>query len=75
MTRVLTAKTLTPLTTSPRLPLIAALAVRFACAVTLWDQRYRSRNELKYMDDHLLKDIGVTRRQADIEAIRPFWDG
>ncbi|MGV6847788.1 MAG: DUF1127 domain-containing protein [Marinibacterium sp.] len=75
MTRTLTAQTLMPLTASPRLPLIAALAVQVALVVTEWSHRRRSRRVLADLDDHLLKDIGLTREIARKEAIRPFWQG
>lgn len=73
MTRTMTAQTLSQLTSSPRLPLIAALAVRFAGLVTQWDQRHRTRNALKKLDDRMLNDIGVTYREARIEVARRFW--
>ncbi|WP_372572829.1 DUF1127 domain-containing protein [Ruegeria jejuensis] len=65
---------LTLLNASPRLPLLAALAVRFAATVTRWEQRRRTRVNLSYLDDRLLSDVGLTRWQADRESARPFWD-
>lgn len=38
-----------------------------------WRERARSRRQLLTMDDHLLKDIGVTRHEAEYEARQPFW--
>jgi uncharacterized protein YjiS (DUF1127 family) len=35
--------------------------------------RSRQRQALSQLDDNALKDIGVTRRQADAEAAKPFW--
>ena len=35
----------------------------------------RSRAALDDLDDHLLRDIGLTREQARAEARRPIWDG
>ncbi len=32
------------------------------------------RRELMRMDDHILHDIGITRREAKSEASRPAWD-
>jgi uncharacterized protein YjiS (DUF1127 family) len=37
---------------------------------TVW----RQRQTLKSMDATTLSDIGVTRAEANAEAIRPIWD-
>ena len=34
----------------------------------------RSRRQLAQLDDHLLRDIGLTRDQAQAEAALPLWD-
>lgn len=34
----------------------------------------RQRRELGRLDNRMLKDIGLTREQAQAEAARPFWD-
>lgn len=34
----------------------------------------RSRHRLALLDDHLLRDIGLTREAADNEAARRIWD-
>ena len=39
----------------------------------LWRQRARGRQQLRTFDDHLLRDIGITRLQAEAEAHKPFW--
>jgi uncharacterized protein YjiS (DUF1127 family) len=36
-------------------------------------ERSRQRQALAELDDHFLKDIGVTRQQAMVEAAKPFW--
>jgi uncharacterized protein YjiS (DUF1127 family) len=38
-----------------------------------WDQRIRQRQALAELDDHLLKDIGISRTAAATEASQPFW--
>jgi uncharacterized protein YjiS (DUF1127 family) len=35
--------------------------------------RRRQRQQLRQLDDHQLRDIGLTREQAEREADRPFW--
>ncbi len=42
------------------------------CAA-LWARRRQQRLRLKDLDDHVLKDIGVSRAEADREARKPFW--
>ena len=39
----------------------------------LWRERARGRQQLRTFDDHLLRDIGITRLQAEAEAHKPFW--
>ncbi len=34
----------------------------------------RQRRSLARLDDHLLDDIGLTRREANVEATRHIWD-
>jgi uncharacterized protein YjiS (DUF1127 family) len=36
------------------------------------DARYRAREQLRMLDDHLLRDIGVTRADRDAEIVRTF---
>lgn len=55
------------------LPTVAQVFVLFAVVVTKWDIRRRSRKSLRYVDDHTLFDIGVTRDDARKEAHKPFW--
>lgn len=35
---------------------------------------WRQRHALDQLDDHMLEDIGLTRRDAHTEAHRPIWD-
>ena len=42
--------------------------------ILVWREIHRQRKQLSKMDDYLLKDIGVSRVEADREAERKFWD-
>ena len=35
---------------------------------------WKQRNTLRALDDDALADIGLSRREAEREASRPFWD-
>lgn len=43
--------------------------------VQLWLERHRQRQALLSLNDHMLKDIGVSRADAWQEAHKPFWRG
>jgi uncharacterized protein YjiS (DUF1127 family) len=45
----------------------------FGTAYRLGRERYRQRRQLMEMDDRELKDIGITREQAEQEARKPIW--
>lgn len=47
--------------------------MRGLSAVALWHERAGQRRRLAELDDYLLKDIGVTRAEARMEAEKPFW--
>jgi uncharacterized protein YjiS (DUF1127 family) len=46
---------------------------RLRHTLRLWQQRTRGRQQLREFDDHMLRDIGITRLQANAEATKPFW--
>jgi uncharacterized protein YjiS (DUF1127 family) len=46
-----------------------------AASLRLWGKRLRERAELARMDDWALKDIGLTRAEADQEARKWPWQG
>jgi uncharacterized protein YjiS (DUF1127 family) len=56
--------------TSPA-PALGGL-VRIALA---WQERRRQRHALQMLDDHLLKDIGLSRADIHREATKRFWQG
>ena len=39
----------------------------------LWQGRATQRYHLAQLDDAMLKDIGLSRADADREAAKPFW--
>lgn len=53
---------------------VGAVATAAARLVRLWADRAQGRRALRHLDDHLLKDIGLTRGQALREAGKPFWE-
>ncbi|MGA7432399.1 MAG: DUF1127 domain-containing protein [Xanthobacteraceae bacterium] len=40
---------------------------------TVWLERANSRNELRNFGDRDLRDIGLSRADANREATKPFW--
>jgi uncharacterized protein YjiS (DUF1127 family) len=41
--------------------------------VWFWVERSRQRRALAQLEDHLLRDIGLTRGEARRECANPFW--
>ena len=44
-----------------------------ALTVQRWGQRRRQRQALQDLDEHQLRDIGISRDDAEHEASKPFW--
>lgn len=42
--------------------------------IVRWDQLARQRRELSNMDDMMLKDIGISKADAERISNRRFWD-
>ena len=42
-------------------------------AAVAWHELARQRRSLRELDDHLLRDIGLTREQVAVAAAKPFW--
>jgi uncharacterized protein YjiS (DUF1127 family) len=38
-----------------------------------WTALYRQRNHLAELDDRMLRDIGLSRGDVQIEIEKPFW--
>lgn len=52
---------------------IRSLTEQLSRAVSRWIVSSRSRQTLEGLDEHLLKDIGLTRAEAQREADKFFW--
>ena len=39
----------------------------------IWQERREQRRHMLSLDDRLLRDIGLSRVQAQMEADKPFW--
>ncbi len=52
---------------------LTGLPVRILDRLLIWQQRSAERAHLASLDDHRLKDIGISRAQAAFEASKPFW--
>ncbi len=42
-------------------------------ALSTWQERARGRRALASLDDHLLRDIGLSRADVERERVKPFW--
>jgi uncharacterized protein YjiS (DUF1127 family) len=38
-----------------------------------WNRRSRARHELAWLDDRMLRDIGLTNAEREFLANKPFW--
>jgi uncharacterized protein YjiS (DUF1127 family) len=57
---------------SPRFDVGSALH-RSRALLRTWLARRRQRRALSDLDDHLLRDLGLTRAAAAREEAKPFW--
>jgi uncharacterized protein YjiS (DUF1127 family) len=56
-----------------REPRVAATVGALARSLRAAWRRQRSRHRLAGLNDHMLKDIGVSFAEAEAEANKPFW--
>ena len=42
-------------------------------ALSAWRQRLRDRHDLARLDNHLLRDIGLSHGHREREVNKPFW--
>jgi uncharacterized protein YjiS (DUF1127 family) len=54
-------------------PWLAARAVRIVDLLLTWHERARQRHQLRALDHHMLRDIGLSRADVEGEAGKPFW--
>ncbi len=47
--------------------------VEAVTTVLSWQHRIRERNQLQLLDQRMLRDIGLTRVDIDVETRKPFW--
>jgi uncharacterized protein YjiS (DUF1127 family) len=55
---------------------VSGLALRMRRAVDtalVWQERARQRRQLRTLNDHMLRDIGLTRADVMAESAKPFW--
>ena len=68
-----------PVNFSPALPVPPRVLPRVPRRASMWGflreawRRHASRTRLAQLNDHLLKDIGLSRADAWREAAKPFW--
>ena len=49
------------------------VAQRVLWTLREWRQRARDRSQLAQLDDRMLRDIGLTRADAEFLSNKPYW--
>lgn len=62
-----------------RIPVATAVMIRrelgfWLKTLCVWQNRASQRRHLGSLDGRLLRDMGMTRAEADLEAAKPFWN-
>jgi uncharacterized protein YjiS (DUF1127 family) len=52
---------------------LASTVQRAVTLLLIWRERARQRHQLQLLNDHMLRDIGLTRADVFAEASKPFW--
>lgn len=52
---------------------LASLPARIFDLLLTWQERAEARSHLAGLNDHLLKDMGLTRADAQRESDKHFW--
>jgi len=55
------------------IPTLAVVLIWTANVITIWSHRLKSRKVLAEMDESQLRDVGLTRAQAEQESLKRFW--
>jgi uncharacterized protein YjiS (DUF1127 family) len=58
---------------SQSLPPLTRILMGLTKVVHNWEVQRRTRKSLAKLEDHLLKDIGISRHEAKVEWNKPFW--
>lgn len=53
---------------------LASHSLRIADTAMLWRERNRQRRALGRLNDHMLKDLGLSRADAGREGGKRFWE-
>ncbi|MCB1915551.1 MAG: DUF1127 domain-containing protein [Rhodocyclaceae bacterium] len=56
-----------------RLRVLDSPWLQMRATLRLWARRRRGRRELRALDERILRDVGLSRSQADFEGGKPFW--
>jgi uncharacterized protein YjiS (DUF1127 family) len=58
----------------PSVPFVHRSWSASACEQVLaWLERARQRRHLGELSEHMLKDIGLSRADVEVEVAKPFW--
>ncbi len=49
------------------------ILAQFVELALAWVERARERRQLQALNDHMLKDLGLSRADVEGEASKPFW--
>jgi uncharacterized protein YjiS (DUF1127 family) len=52
---------------------LQTIAIAACARVLRWHELSRQRRALLALNEHMLKDIAISRGEAALEARRPFW--
>ena len=56
-----------------RLDALSDAAGRIVATLSKWRRRSHERAELAALDDRMLRDIGLSKGEAEFLANKPFW--